>query len=254
PPGDASHESLFGPPIHGGDREVRLAGPDEIPAVLALRARAFRGGKADRDNFDATSLHLWVGRPAGAAGEGPQATLRLRRHTDARALLQGYAAQHYDLTAMSAAGGTTLELGRLCAEPGAGEADLLRLLWAGVARVALVTGAARLIGCTSFHTTDVAGLDPAWALLKARHLGPVDLAPRVKAAETYAFGTVTATPEAASASLLPPLLRAYLAMGGWVSDHAVIDRDLGTCHVFTCVDIDRLPPARRRVLEQMAAS
>jgi len=250
PPVDPSRETLFGTPIRGGDREVRLADTGEIPAVMALRGRAFRGGAEDRDSHDAASLHLWVGRP----GEGPQATLRLRRHESGGALLKGYCAHHYDLSAMAAAGGRTLELGRLCTEPGAGEADLLRLLWAGVARLALATGAARLIGCTSFHTTDPGALDPAWALLAARHLGPADIAPRTKAGETYAFAAVTATPEASSASLLPPLLRAYLAMGGWVSDHAVIDRDLHTCHVFTCVDIGRLPPARRRVLEQMAAS
>ena len=59
--------------------------------------------------------------------------------------------------------------------------------------------------------------------------------------------------EAARNAALPALLRAYLALGGWVSDHAVVDRDLGTCHVFTCVELDRLPPARRRAFEGLAA-
>jgi L-ornithine Nalpha-acyltransferase len=36
---------------------------------------------------------------------------------------------------------------------------------------------------------------------------------------------------------LPPLLRTYLGMGGWVSDHAVVDRELDTLHVFTCVEV-----------------
>ena len=47
---------------------------------------------------------------------------------------------------------------------------------------------------------------------------------------------------------MPGLLRSYLAMGGWVSDHAVIDRDLGTLHVLTVVDIAAIPPARARLL------
>ena len=34
---------------------------------------------------------------------------------------------------------------------------------------------------------------------------------------------------------LPSLLKFYLRLGGKVSDHAVIDRDLNTIHVFTYV-------------------
>ena len=34
-------------------------------------------------------------------------------------------------------------------------------------------------------------------------------------------------------------------MGGWVSDHAVRDPGLGTLHVFTAVEIARIPPRKR---------
>ena len=245
----ADGDRLFGAPIVAGTRVARLAGPEDMAGVLALRGRAFRAGAEDRDDYDDLSLHLWIGRPGGPA----EATLRFRRHGDGAALLAGYAARQYGLEAMAATGGETLELGRLCTEPGAGDADLMRLLWAGVSRVALVTGAARMIGCTSFHTREPEALDPAWALLMARHQGPAALTPSRKAPEVRAFEVVTATPTPEAAQLLPGLLRAYLSMGGWVSDHAVIDRDLGTCHVFTCVEIDRMPPARRRAMAQLAA-
>ena len=43
----------------------------------------------------------------------------------------------------------------------------------------------------------------------------------------------------------------YLAMGGWVSDHAVVDRDLHTLHVFTGVEIARIPAARARLLRAL---
>ena len=51
---------------------------------------------------------------------------------------------------------------------------------------------------------------------------------------------------------LPPLLRTYLGMGGWVSDHAVADRELDTLHVFTCVEVDRVPAARAASLRAVA--
>ncbi|GAB4268210.1 MAG: GNAT family N-acetyltransferase [Pararhodobacter sp.] len=241
-------DPVFGTPLEQGGWVVRLARDDDLGAVLALRGRVFRGGADDTDAHDAASLHLWIGR----AGQGPRATLRLRLHEDAESLLSGYAAQHYDLTALAAAGGRVLELGRLCAEGPAMDADLLRLVWAGVARIALRTGTARLIGCTSFHTTEAASLDPALALLRARHLGPDDLRPGRKAPEARGVEAAGVPPRPEAAALMPPLLRVYLAMGGWVSDHLVVDRDLGTCHVFTCVDIAAMPSARRRSLSRLA--
>ena len=47
---------------------------------------------------------------------------------------------------------------------------------------------------------------------------------------------------------MPPLLRTYLTMGGWVSDHAVVDTHMNTLHVFTGLEIAAIPPARARLL------
>jgi L-ornithine Nalpha-acyltransferase len=242
-------DSLFGAPLVRDLWTVRLAEPDDMPALMRLRARAFRGneGADDSDDYDADSLHLWIGGSDGA----PAATLRLRRHDSPESLLAGYAARFYDLRTMAATRGISLELGRLCTDQGKSDM-MMRLVWTGVARLVLRTGAARLIGCTSFHTTDPAPLAPAWALLKARHLGPPEMAPGRLAPEIVGFETIDAEPEPGALALLPPLLRAYLAMGGWVSDHLVIDRDLGTCHVFTCVDIANMPDARKRGFVRMA--
>jgi len=52
---------------------------------------------------------------------------------------------------------------------------------------------------------------------------------------------------------MPPLLRSYLVMGGWVSDHAVIDNELNTLHVFTGIEIKRVPPERARLMRRAGA-
>jgi hypothetical protein len=43
-------------------------------------------------------------------------------------------------------------------------------------------------------------------------------------------------------------------LGGWVSDHAVIDPDLDTLHVFTAVEVARIPPARARALRALVSA
>jgi L-ornithine Nalpha-acyltransferase len=247
PPG----RELFETPLRYGGWEVRLAeGREDMAAVLALRALAFRGHatRADTDAFDSRALHLWIGPEAGAA---PLATIRVLVHADGRALLGGYCAQYYALEGLAHQPGLTLELGRLCLDPGHHMADLVRLIWAGVARLVAQLNAARLIGCPSFAGMDAGALAPHLAALAVKHLGPEALRPGPRAPERVNF--VGLAPATGGAPLLPPLLRVCLGQGGWMGDHLVVDRDLGTCHVFTCVDIAAMPEGRKRILRVLAA-
>ena len=92
-----------------------------------------------------------------------------------------------------------------------------------------------------------------YAHLKDQHLAPAKLQPTVKAQHIHLFArdTHTADPRRARQQI-PPLLRSYLAMGGWVSDHAVIDRQMNTLHVFTGLEIAAIPPNRARLLRALA--
>lgn len=241
----------FGPALTKAGWVVRPATAEDMSAVLRLRANSFRGSPManDQDDFDARFHHLWVGQ----AGREPSATVRWAVHRRPADLLQGYAAQSYDLSGMAQISGPILELGRLCRAPSSrhDDGDLMRLIWAGVARMVLASGAKRLIGCPSFPTTDPEALAPGLAFLAQASVGPAPRRPGIKAARTYALSSVSPGATASIADL-PPLLRLYLMLGGWVSDHLVVDEDLGTCHIFTCVEIETMPEARRRVLTRMA--
>ncbi|MFZ1348189.1 MAG: ornithine-acyl-ACP acyltransferase, partial [Tabrizicola sp.] len=85
-------------------------------------------------------------------------------------------------------------------------------------------------------------------------IGPADHLPGRKAAEVVEYPSLAGpvTDRRAALSGLPPLLRTYLGMGGWVSDHAVVDWELDTLHVFTCVEVDRVPAARAASLRAVA--
>ncbi|SEL32013.1 GNAT family N-acetyltransferase [Pacificibacter marinus] len=165
-------------------------------------------------------------------------------------ITKSYSAQYYGLDALADYQGRMVEMGRFCVHPDWRDADILRIAWGAMTTYVDDHDVDMLFGCSSFHGTDWAVHADALAMLKHRHLGPKGLIPRIKAPDVFKFAArLRRKPNAKRAALaMPPLLKTYLMMGGWVSDHAVVDRDLGTMHVFTGVEIKSIPAARKRLL------
>lgn len=232
-------------------RLVETAG--DMASVLALRRAAFRGGRvSDADGFDRVCRHLLV---EGADGV-PVCCLRLLPLCGGGEIARSYSAQFYDLSGLAAFNAPMVELGRFCIRPGARDPDILRMAWAATTRYVDDAGIALLFGCSSFRGTQSAPYADAFAILGERHLAPKRLLPKIKAGSVIRFAQqlkgYVADPLRA-ARTMPPLLRSYLAMGGWVSDHAVIDRDLDTLHVFTALEVTAIPSGRVRLLRAAAA-
>ena len=241
-------------PFRRGQHSARIAETeDDLRAAQRLRHHAFRTARGlppgrdglDHDPLDATCRHLLI--ECGGALIG---TCRLRVFADGRGLRDSYAALFYDLGPLTGYGQPLLELGRFCIATG--DPDALRTAWAALTRVVDAEGVGLLFGCSSFDGAEPARHRAALSLLAERHLGPAALRPRRAGGEAVTLCPGGDDPRAAVAQM-PPLLRTYLAMGGWVSDHAVIDRDLDTLHVFTAVEIAAIPPARARLLRADAA-
>lgn len=229
---------------------------DDIAAAQRLRHRAFRGagdpGARDADAFDAVCRHVLIeDRKTGDL----VCCFRLLPLEDGAQISQSYAAQYYELSALEGYTGRMVEMGRFCIAPGLKDPDIIRVAWGAMSRYVDETGTDMLFGCASFQGTDADGYHDAFAMLKERHLAPTRWLPKVKAPDVFRFARrLRRKPDAKRAMLtMPPLLRGYLAMGGWVSDHAVVDRDLGTLHVFTGLEISAIPPARKRLLRASAA-
>jgi len=179
------------------------------------------------------------------------ATMRLAIWPYGAAMLGGYSAQFYDLAGLAKADGAFAEIGRFCVDPTLRDADVLRVIWGALARMVDAESVRYLIGCASFVGIDPTLHLPAFRVLAMRHLGPGHQRPMVKADEVVGFAREPCD-VASGLRQMPALLRSYLAMGGWVSDHAVVDRDLQTLHVFTCVPVADIPPARARSLRAVA--
>lgn len=221
----------------------------DVQAAQALRARCF-GIARDSDVFDRRATHILIHR---AADNALVCCFRMMPLTGAT-ISHSYSAQFYELSALEAFDGKMVEMGRFCVDPEAADPDILRVAWGAMTAYVDEMGVELLFGCSSFAGTETADYLDAFAMLKARHLAPTRWLPRVKAPKVFKYAArLRRKPDAKKAMLrMPPLLRTYLMMGGWVSDHAVVDDQMNTLHVFTGVEIGSIPPARKRLLRAVA--
>lgn len=242
------------PSVVKGRYRGRLAQTEaDRTAALALRGRRFRDGGEDADALDEVCRHVLVEPLEGGA---PVGTFRFLHLTSGAGIGLSYSAQSYDLSRLSRYRRPILEVGRFCTAAGVNDADVLRIGWAVLTRYVDTHDIGILFGCSSFAGTEIAAYRDALALLALRHAAPAIWRPGVKAGEIVPFAErLRATrPVLREANRqMPALLRTYLLMGGWVSDHAVVDRDLNTLHVFTGVEIDLIPDMRKRLLRADAA-
>ena len=237
--------------------------PYDLRRAQALRYLAFIAARGlapdhdhisgrDADAFDALCRHVLV---EDVKSGTLVCCFRLLPLSNGTEIGRSYSAQHYNLAALSAFDGPMVEMGRFCIHPEWRDPDILRVAWGAMTRYVDAAGVEMVFGCSSFQGTEAAAYQDAFAMLKEAHLAPKRWLPRVKAPHVFRFARALRRlkPDAKRAMhAMPPLLRTYLLMGGWVSDHAVVDRDLNTLHVFTGLEIRAIPPARARLLRSVA--
>lgn len=224
--------------------------PEEIRTAQALRARCFGVDQFfDSDAFDARSIHVLVRDISSGDLVCCYRLLALR----GAELAQSYAGQFYELSALQNYNGLMMELGRFCVAPDRQDPNILRIAWAAMTQVVDAQNVQMLFGCSSFAGVETAEYLDAFAMLRAHHLAPKLWLPRVKAPDVFRFAAgQRRKPDVKKAMLrMPPLLRTYLMMGGWVSDHAVVDRQMNTLHVFTGLEIGAIPATRKRLLRAL---
>lgn len=241
-----------------GRYTVRFAeSAEDIRAAQRLRFRCFVEGKPgaradglDVDAIDETCSHVLIETRAEGALVACFRLLTLESGAD---IASSYSAQFYDLDALRDYPDAMVEMGRFCVAPGLRDPEIIRCAWMAMTRYVREKKIGMLFGCSSFHGVDAAIYEDAFALLKDKHLAPKRFLPRVKAPRVFRFAAKLGLrrPNMKLAlRRMPPLLRSYLLMGGWVSDHAVIDHDLNTLHVFTGVEVKSVPPGRVKLLER----
>ena len=240
---------------------AKLAETDEdVLACQRLRYLAFiearglatdaRGEPRDEDEFDAHCRHMMV---EDARSGQLVCCFRMMPLESGAEIARSYSAKWYGLDRLRHYPGRLVEMGRFCIHPAHKDPAILRVAWNAMTRYVDERGVGLLFGCSSFYGVDAEAYMDAFALLKERHLAPKRWLPRVKAPKVFRFARILRLrrPDMSLAlRRMPPLLRTYLMMGGWVSDHAVIDENLETLHVFTGIEIARVPEKRARLLRR----
>ena len=242
------------PELRAGNLGVRIASsPAEVDALQALRYRVFYGemGAAadaetartqrDRDAYDAVADHLIVVDHAICPGPlGIVGTYRLIRREAAARLGQFYSADEYDISRIEAYSGRILELGRSCVDAGYRNRAAMQLLWRGIAAYVFSYRIDLMFGCASLPGTEPDALAGELTYLYYNHLAPPALRPRalphryIEMRRTEPDGL----DRRRALAQLPPLIKGYLRLGGFVGDGAVIDPQFNTTDVAIVVKTD----------------
>lgn len=221
----------------------------DLVRVQALRGQMFRGAGRDADAFDAQCQHLMVDEVESGR---LVATLRYQLLAPSDDFAQTYSAQFYDLGILGRWPGAKLELGRFCVAHRLNDPNVLRLVWAFLTQVVDQNRIGLLFGCTSFARVDD-NVAPAVFATLTQYLGPAIWRPEATAPERFSIRERGERSSGSAAALQgqSPLLQGYLSLGGWISDDAVIDRDLGTILAFTALEVAQIPSVRQKLLRAL---
>lgn len=167
---------------------------------------------------------------------------RLMRDSVARSGIGFYGAAEYDLTRILDSARGSVELGRSCVASGHRGGPAMHLLWNGLAEYVLERDIELLFGVASFHGTDPDPLAEALSFLHHEHLAPVDLRVRAQPAHYLDMNRMPreAIDHLRAAQVIPPLIKAYLRLGGFVGEGAFVDHDFNTIDVCVIMDTGRM--------------
>ncbi len=244
------------PKLTKGRYQSRIAQTkSDVLAAQRLRHLAFTppggGGDVDADSFDASCTHVLVEE---VATKRLVCCFRLLPMASGAGVSRSYSAQSYDVSAFESYNAPMVEMGRFCVHPQVQDCDIIRTAWAAMTRYADENNIKFLFGCVSFQGIDAAAYGHVFGLLRQNYLAPKHFYPGERAGEIRRFSDYAiegSYDRRQAIRQLPPLLRSYLAMGGWVSDHAVVDRHMNTLHVFIGLEISSIPAKRQQLLRAL---
>jgi len=239
--------------LRAGNLEVFIASnAEDILLAQKLRYQIFyeeMGAKAtpeifaskiDTDEFDQVCDHLLVAEYGEAGNYRIVGTYRMLTRSKMAEIGKFYSESEFDISPIKAIAGEILEVGRSCVHPDFRSRSVMQLLWRGIGAYVGKFEVGLLFGCASFNGTDPKKHAEALSYLYHYHLAPPELCTK---ALPERFVDMNLLPkesvDAKSAfSSLPPLIKGYLRLGGYIGNGAVIDHEYNTTDVSIVVKTD----------------
>ena len=243
-------------PIQFSNFEVRLAEtPEDVEAAKALRYRVFyeemsatptpemRAKRLDFDAFDDICNHLLVvDRNRGNGTPGVVGTYRMLRRSVAMQHRGFYSEQEYDCSVLLNYPHEIVEVGRSCVDSSYRSRGVMPIMWRGLAAYVFQNDIRMFFGCASFPGTRPEDMDRALSYLHHYHLAPEPIRPRALPEHYVNMERLPQSEVEVQAVLadLPPLIKGYMRLGGFVGDGAVVDRQFNTTDVCVIVQTDQM--------------
>ena len=171
-------------------------------------------------------------------------TYRLLRG-DITALCGGfYTSSEFDLSKIlkSYKNNQILELGRSCVHKDYRNGNIMNLLWKAIAEYIKLYDIKILLGCASFHGTDVMKYTNELSYLRNNFSLPDELS--VKSLDSKSYSTNikinSDTGDIRTFVKLPPLIKGYIRIGGKVSHDFFIDHNFNTIDLCVIVRTDNI--------------
>lgn len=164
-----------------------------------------------------------------------------------------YCDSEFDLTPLRKSGRKLLELGRSCVDPAYRGGPGMLLMWQALAAYATERKIDILFGAASFHGTDAQVLAQPLSLLYHRHLAPDTLRVRAHVMQAMDLIAPDALDLRAAQAAMPPLIRAYLRLGGVVGDGAFVDHAFQTTDICLILDTQKMTAQARSLIGARAS-
>ena len=247
--------SMIGEIVRVGRYCARFAlSKDDLLAAQELRYRCFNLSNdkgLDVDEFDSICRHVLV---ENLENGKLICCYRIMSFPDGKDITRSYSSRFYDLGSIENFPKPMIEVGRFCIDPVTTDHEVVLAAWAALTQLVDENGIEFLFGCSSFEGIDKEKYLHCFAFLREKHIAPEHWLPKVKAAQVISYSEANCCKVNKKKALLnmPPLLKSYLSMGAWVSDHAVVDYSMKTLHLFTGVEVSKIPRRRKQFLRNLA--
>lgn len=199
-----------------------------------------REQKRDFDAYDEFCDHLLIEDTSTNKIVG---SYRILRRSQLPERMKFYTAKEFDLENMlNHFKGEVMELGRACVDINYRDRSTIQLLWRAIGEYSTNHSIELMFGCGSFNGSNHKDHAAALSYLYHNHLAPAEFCPsaiaeKFKSIDLLPMDKIDAKRTLAS---LPPLIKGYLRLGGYIGNGAYEDKESNTTDVCIVLKMDSL--------------